>query len=139
MNGSRSAALIAQSKLAQYNKYRSEAWRIQIAIHELLGHGTGKLLMETSSGHYNFDIEHPPRNPITGSPIDKWYKPGETWTGVFGNIATSVDECRAECVGAYLITDKELLAVFGYNNETEVSADDCTCQPSCTIGGEGRS
>lgn len=51
---------------------------IGTAIHELIGHGTGKLLTETASGKFNFDHNNPPISPVTGKPIQTWYRPGET-------------------------------------------------------------
>jgi dipeptidyl-peptidase-3 len=80
--------------------------------------------MENPLGVFNFDNFHPPINPLTGKSISSWYRPGQTWTGMFGNIATTVDECRAECVGAYLMSDMELLAMLGYNSKTEISGRD---------------
>jgi dipeptidyl-peptidase-3 len=35
-----------------------------------------------------------------------------------------VDECRAELVGAYLMDDKELLELFGFNTKSEITAED---------------
>lgn len=94
------------------------------AIHELLGHGSGKLLSETSPGEYNFDRHDPPMSPLTNAPIRTWYLPGQTWTGVFGKLATSVEECRAMLVSYYLADDKDILTVFGYDDSTDLSADD---------------
>jgi dipeptidyl-peptidase-3 len=60
-------------------------------------------------------------------PIVSWYKPGQTWTGRFGDLATTVDECRAELMGAYLMYDQELLALFGFTSEVDITAEDlCT-------------
>jgi len=84
-----------------------------------------KLLVESHSGSFNFDPKNAPINPLTGSPINSWYRRGETWTGIFGDIATTVDECRAECVGAYFMSDMELLAMFGYTDDTEITGRDC--------------
>ncbi|TFB00581.1 putative dipeptidyl peptidase 3 [Trichoderma ghanense] len=56
---------------------------IVTAIHELLGHGTGKLLTETASGTYNFERDNLPVNPLTGKAIETWYKPGQTWTIIY--------------------------------------------------------
>ena len=66
----------------------------------------------------------PPISPLTGEPIATWYRPGQTWTGQFADLATTVDECRAELVGAYLMDDKELLGLFGFNEESEITAED---------------
>ena len=97
-----------------YRKYRDPAFEVQVGIHELLGHGCGKLLQETSPGTYNFDIKNPPISPLTGEPIKTWYKPGQTWGSVFGATAGSYEECRAEAVAMALSCDFEILKIFGF-------------------------
>lgn len=47
---------------------------------KLIGHGTGKLLSETSEGCYNFDFEERPISPLKGKQVEKWYRPGELYT-----------------------------------------------------------
>ncbi|KAH6566456.1 hypothetical protein BASA60_009477 [Batrachochytrium salamandrivorans] len=66
---------IRQEKSALYKKHQTEAFEIQVGLHELLGHGSGKLLLEEEPGKFNFDINNPPLSPITNSPITTWYKP----------------------------------------------------------------
>ncbi|RVX71904.1 hypothetical protein B0A52_04303 [Exophiala mesophila] len=102
-----------------YRTYRDPAFEVQVGIHELLGHGCGKLLQETSAGEYNFDFKNSPISPITGKPITSWYKPGQTWSSVFGSIASSYEECRAECVAMALACDFEILQIFGFGNGEE--------------------
>lgn len=99
-----------------YRKQRDPAFEVQVGIHELLGHGCGKLLQETSPGVYNFDIKNPPISPLTGEPIKTWYKPGQTWGSVFGATAGSYEECRAECVAMALSCDFEILKIFGFGD-----------------------
>ncbi len=82
--------------LAVYTKNRDAAFEVQVGIHELLGHGSGKLLSETSPGVYNFDHKNPPVSPVDGKAVSTYYKVGQTWSSVFGNIAPSYEECRAE-------------------------------------------
>lgn len=102
-----------------YRRYRNPAFEVQVGLHELLGHGCGKLLQETAPGQYNFDINHPPTNPLTNKPIEHWYKPGQTWGSVFGPIAGSYEECRAECVAMTLTCDFSVLSIFGFGDGTE--------------------
>jgi dipeptidyl-peptidase-3 len=99
-----------------YREYRVPAFEVQVGIHELLGHGTGKLLQETSPGVYNFDVKNPPVSPITKKPVTTWYKPGQTWSSVFGAIASSYEECRAECVAMALSCEFGLLELFGFGD-----------------------
>lgn len=115
---------IADADLEIYQRMRDPAFEVQVGLHELLGHGCGKLLQETSEGQYNFDIKNPPTNPLTGKPVDKWYKPGQTWGSVFGALAGSYEECRAECVAMALSCDFEVLKIFGFGDGTEKGSID---------------
>ncbi|KAK1826080.1 dipeptidyl peptidase III [Podospora conica] len=94
---------------------------ITTALHELIGHGSGKLLTETASNIYNFDRDHLPTNPLTGNPVQSWYKLGQTWTSVFGKLATTVEECRATLISYYLADEKEVLHLFGLEDEEEIA------------------
>src|SRR5258706_7315034 len=113
--------LIEASERAIYSQHYHAAFNLWVVFHELFGHGTGKFFQEDRLGNFNFDTNAPPINPLTGKPIDSWYGPDQTWTGVFGAIATSVDEGRGECVRAYLTSDMELLALFGFNDGSPVT------------------
>ncbi|KAJ8131320.1 hypothetical protein O1611_g2308 [Lasiodiplodia mahajangana] len=110
---------------------------ITTAIHELLGHGSGKLLSETSPGQYNFNKEDLPISPLSDRVIGTWYHYGQTWTSVFGTIATSVEECRAMLVPLYLIDNEELLSIFSYDDKTEITAEDLHYHTYLQIGVEG--
>lgn len=102
-----------------YDRCKDEAFEVQVGLHELLGHGCGKLLQETSPGEYNFDVKNPPISPIDNKPISSWYKPGETWGSVFGALGPTYEECRAESVAMSLCPDFEILKIFGYGDGKE--------------------
>ena len=117
-NEAEDSPFVDPSEAEAFRKSKYPVYYIWVVLHELLGHGTGRLMTE-EEGIYSFDKGNPPINPLTKAPIDSWYKPGQTWTGVFGDLATTVDECRAELVGAYLIDNPELLALFGYTSSSQ--------------------
>ena len=112
-----------------YLKYKPQTFYLWVVFHELLGHGTGKLLSEESPSIWNFNVHDPPVSPLTGRPIETWYRYGQTWTSLFGDLATTVDECRAECVGAYLMSEMDLLAIFGYSAEDGRESEMFTSYP----------
>ncbi|KAF2496247.1 dipeptidyl-peptidase III [Lophium mytilinum] len=114
-----SIPFIKASDIDVYNRCRDPAFEVQVGLHELLGHGCGKLLQETSPGVFNFDKSSPPTSPLDGQPINSWYKPGQTWGSVFGPIAASYEECRAECVAMALSCDFSILKIFGFGDGTE--------------------
>ncbi|KAH0839490.1 peptidase family M49-domain-containing protein [Lanmaoa asiatica] len=91
---------IHENDIELYNKWDSRAFELQVANHELLGHGSGKLFTENTDGTFNFDPEVlsvtvPSRSFAT------WYKPGQTPGSVLGDISSSMEECRAEAVAMY--------------------------------------
>eukprot|EP01006_Ploeotia_vitrea_P008646 TRINITY_DN20727_c0_g1_i2.p1 TRINITY_DN20727_c0_g1~~TRINITY_DN20727_c0_g1_i2.p1 ORF type:complete len:640 (-),score=371.09 TRINITY_DN20727_c0_g1_i2:156-2075(-) len=111
---------IADDDQKMFIELRTEAFEVQVGGHELLGHGSGKLLIEDADGKLNFD-EAKTTNPLDGGKITKWYKPGQTYDSVFGAMASSFEECRAECVGVVLSADPQMLKIFGFEGD---KADD---------------
>ncbi|CUS24607.1 LAQU0S18e00100g1_1 [Lachancea quebecensis] len=99
-------------------KFQSESFEVQVGIHELLGHGSGKLLSELDDGTFNFDKENPPLG-LDGKPVTTYYKKGETWGSKFGQLAGAFEECRAEVIAMYLITNRELLEIFGFKTQED--------------------
>jgi dipeptidyl-peptidase III len=119
-------AYVDLDQVRDFQKHKYPTSYLWTVLHELLGHGTGKMVAEDSNGNFNFDEMKPPINPLTGSPITSWHLPGQSWTGQFAEIATTVTKCRAEFVGAYLIDNIVLLNLFGFNKKTESTAEDRT-------------
>ncbi|KAL3952369.1 hypothetical protein ACCO45_012312 [Purpureocillium lilacinum] len=128
---------VRAEEVKEFRAYNHIIRFVVTAIHELLGHGTGKLLTEVSAGKYNFDREKMPINPLTDRPVETWYRPGQTWTSVFEKLATSVEECRAMLVSYYLADNKDVLSVFGYNDMSAISADDLIYYTYLHVGVEG--
>ncbi|KAI5124508.1 hypothetical protein M0805_003032 [Coniferiporia weirii] len=102
-----------------YNTWDSRAFELQVANHELLGHGSGKLFQEAADGKKNFDPEKI-INPLTGKPITSWYKPGQTPDSVLGEVSSSMEECRAETAALYLVSNEEILKIFNYTSRKDV-------------------
>ncbi|KFY97748.1 hypothetical protein V500_01932 [Pseudogymnoascus sp. VKM F-4518 (FW-2643)] len=100
------AYFIEESEKETYLKHIDQSVTFKIALHEVFGHGTGKLLSETSEGEYNFDIAEPPLNPLTGKPITSWYKIGERTSSVFGDMDMSIEES------------------LGYTDDSAITAND---------------
>ncbi|KAL9607596.1 MAG: hypothetical protein Q9167_007500 [Letrouitia subvulpina] len=119
-----------------FQKYKYTAFYICLALHELLGHGLGRMMTE-EDGKFNFDRANPPINPLTKSPITSWYRPGQTWTSVFADLATAVEECRAQLVGAYLMDSPDLPALFGYPLSTDTATQDLTYNLYIQLGVDG--
>jgi dipeptidyl-peptidase-3 len=98
-----------------YQELRVPSFEVQVGGHELLGHGSGKLLVEQPEGKFNFD-----RNlidPLTKKPVESWYLPGQQYDSVFGSLASAMEECRAECVGVVLSADMDFLKIFGHEGK----------------------
>jgi dipeptidyl-peptidase-3 len=56
---------------------------------------------------------------VDNKPITTWYKPGQTWGSVFGSIAASYEECRAELVAMHLSCEFPVLKIFGFGDGSE--------------------
>lgn len=104
---------------ALFREWDTRAVELQVANHELLGHGTGKLFTEDADGKLNFDPATT-INPLTGKPVDSWYKPGQTAGSVLGTVSSSLEECRAETVAMYLCGNPEILSIFGYETTKDI-------------------
>nr|VZI32617.1 unnamed protein product [Spirometra erinaceieuropaei] len=92
-----------------------QAFEIQVGLHELLGHGSGKLFRRKDDGSFNFHSSV--RDLLTGGDLTYWYEPGETWDSKFSSLASPFEECRAECVGIYLCDVADVLKIFDPENK----------------------
>lgn len=95
--------------------WESKSFEIQVGLHELLGHGSGKIFTSPQSFV----------SPIDGKPCG-YYKPGQTYTAVFQSLANQMEECRAESCALYLSVQPEILDIFGYHGCTLETVSDVT-------------
>ncbi|KAJ7172480.1 aflatoxin-detoxifizyme [Mycena filopes] len=97
-----------------YNEWDARAFELQVANHELLGHGSGKLFQEDAQGKKNFSPEKV-INPLTGKPVTTWYKAGQTPDTVLGEVSSSM-----EAVALYLASNTEILNIFKYTDQKDI-------------------
>ncbi|ODM98954.1 Dipeptidyl peptidase 3 [Orchesella cincta] len=98
-----------------FKEYRMAAFELQVGIHELLGHGSGKLLKKNADGTTNYPSGL--KNPLTNDLIESAYEDGETYDSVFTTLGSGYEECRAESVGIFLCLDKTVVKIFGYEGD----------------------
>lgn len=99
--------------------FKGPAFNVQVALHELLGHGSGKLLRIDEKGELNFNKDLVV-NPLTGKPVTSWYEPGETFDSKFKAMGSSYEECRAESVALHLCFNRDVMKILGHQDETEI-------------------
>jgi len=90
-------------------KFKVPSFEVQVGLHELLGHGSGKLF---HAGDYSKDLV----NPVTKTPVgDQCYEAGDTYDSLFTTMGSSYEECRAECVGIHLCLQPGVTEIFGHS------------------------
>ena len=113
-SGEKTVSFIAAADQELFKALKGEAFEVQVGIHELLGHGSGKLY---ERGTEDAKALTGTANPLTNRPIDgPFYEPGATWDTTFGKLASSYEECRAECSGIYLCLESTVLSIFGHGS-----------------------
>ncbi len=105
------AAWYCNTDAALYVTHFNDIILVKVALHELLGHGTGKLFIEDEEGNYNFD-KGKILNPLTNKPVESFYKVGEDYNSVFSHIKSAYEECRADSVAVFLCCWDEILEVL---------------------------
>lgn len=87
---------------------------VATAMHELYGHGSGKLLRkEDVVGKQVPDLLTP------GKFVKTYYKENETAEQAYGSVYSILEECRAETTSLYLPFYKEVLDVFELDEDPE--------------------
>lgn len=103
-----------------FNRLKNSSFEVQVGLHELLGHGSGKLFVQNKDGTFNFSkdihLPHVPAGDKHGK-VTTWYKEGDSYDSVFGALGSSYEECRAECVGLYLCDNSDVLKLFGFEGD----------------------
>ncbi|KAJ5609905.1 dipeptidyl peptidase III [Penicillium herquei] len=117
-NASEHVPFISPADYDQYLQTRHLSFEVIVAAHELIGHGCGKILEESQPGVFNFDPQNPPTDPLTGMKVNSWYKPTETPKSVLGPIYNAINECLAESIALYLISNHQLLDIFKVGQKT---------------------
>jgi len=85
------------------------SYELHVACHELLGHGTGKLIYRNEDGSATTFTD-----PLNGETFESCYEHGEVWNTKFGAISSSFEECRADTTGYFLATNKDVYSIFGF-------------------------
>jgi len=123
--GEKPVTFIADADQAIFKKLKGEAFEVQVGIHELLGHGSGRLFYkDTENAKTVAATEHPLKDlmPDSAAITGPFYAEGTTWDSTFGKMASSYEECRAECSGIYLSLEPTVLEVFGHTDAADVVA-----------------
>lgn len=98
-------------------KYGNDSLTLIVALHELLGHGTGKLFQEKTNGDCNFSPET--LNPFNNEHITTQYRAEETWSQKFGKLHSGYEECRADTVALHLVHFEKPFEIFFAGREAE--------------------
>ncbi|OQV25422.1 Dipeptidyl peptidase 3 [Hypsibius exemplaris] len=105
---------LSESDAKLLQSHRKLVFDTIVGLHELLGHGSGKMFHEFANGSFDFDISKLGSVGKFG-PVKNWYKPGETFETKFGRLGSTLEECRAETVACYLGLFPQVLSIWGIN------------------------
>lgn len=114
----KTAKFLAPEDLEDYIKYYEEAKFLQVALHELLGHGSGKLFqIDAKTGKPNFHEGF--KDPFTNEVITTYYGKGETFESRFGHMHSAYEECRADSVANYLSCEELAMKILFPGRESD--------------------
>ncbi|KAF8358036.1 hypothetical protein PRIPAC_93031, partial [Pristionchus pacificus] len=100
-----SMRLIKNEDKGVLTEFNTRILEVSTGLHELLGHGSGKIFERKTDGTFNFDTENTV-DILTGGKVTSWYEPDQSYKSVFGDLATPFEECRAFAVSVVLCCDK---------------------------------
>ncbi|MGL4948242.1 MAG: dipeptidyl-peptidase 3 family protein, partial [Mycoplasma sp.] len=98
------------------SKHALQAMTVMVGLHELLGHGSGKLLRKNENGEFNFDHEKL-INPLTNKVVDQYYEGSSTYEQKFMDLGRSMEECRADLTALYFVYNKTAHSIFDITDE----------------------
>lgn len=93
-------------------EFQQAAYQVQVAGHELFGHGSGKLIYRDEKTGKCPITTTAPVNP--GKQLNTCYEKDETYSSKFGDIGTSFEECRADLSGLWLEKFPEMYENFNW-------------------------
>eukprot|EP01063_Lacrimia_lanifica_P006041 TRINITY_DN13631_c0_g1_i1.p1 TRINITY_DN13631_c0_g1~~TRINITY_DN13631_c0_g1_i1.p1 ORF type:complete len:775 (+),score=339.75 TRINITY_DN13631_c0_g1_i1:22-2346(+) len=125
--GDKPVTFVAENDQALFKKLKGEAFELQVGVHELLGHGSGRLYHRNTADTAAY-VAKGFKDEVEGDrPLDgPFYADGATWDSTFGKAASPYEECRAECSGIYLSLEKAVLDVFGHTDAVAGEMHDIT-------------
>lgn len=94
------------------HEYSRDSYKVQVAGHELFGHGSGKQFFKDKDGKCPEFTD-----PLNGEKFTSCYNQGETYNERFGEISTSYEECRADLSGLYLGYYPEMYKIFNWDEK----------------------
>ena len=98
--------------------YANKVYLLHVALHELMGHGVGKLFFKREDGSYNFPRDTF-KNPLNDELVSTYYGPGETWNSKFGAVSASYEECRADINALWLGNYAQCQTLFDFDPEKD--------------------
>ena len=111
--GSQDNTFVNETDNKLFKQHQGPGDEVMTGLHELLGHGSGKLFNK-EGGKLNFQENL--INPLTGDKISSFYQPGESYDSVFTTMGSSYEECRAECVAMHLCLAPGVTEIFGFRS-----------------------